>query len=65
MTKNNSSLRYVGSPYQTSLSEAGQDKFLYLMSSGEAGAARWAEARRWTISIGKKFIKVGSSHTPA
>lgn len=32
MTKNNSSLRYVGSPYQTSLSEAGQDKFLYCMS---------------------------------
>lgn len=32
MTKNDSSLRYVGSPYQTSLSEAGQDKFLYCMS---------------------------------
>ena len=34
MTRGRSSLRtlrYVGSPYQTSLSEAGQEKFLYCM----------------------------------
>lgn len=28
--------RYVGSPYQTSLSEAGQDKFFYLVGRGAA-----------------------------
>ena len=33
MSRGRSSLRYVGSPYQTSLSEAGQDKFLYCMQT--------------------------------
>ena len=35
VTKGGSSLRYVGSPYQTSLSEAGQDKFLYCVRRAE------------------------------
>ena len=34
ITKGGSTLRYVGSPYQTSLSEAGQDKFFYCVQRG-------------------------------
>jgi len=34
IAKGGSTLRYVGSPYQTSLSEAGQDKFFYCVQRG-------------------------------
>jgi len=54
-------LRYVGSPYQTSLSEAGQEKYLYCMKvdiSVGLEAAKWMEEERWCIDIGKKYIKV-------
>ena len=59
-----SRLRYVGSPYQTSLSEAGQEKYLYCMSVttylGASGKVRrqWTEEERWPIDIGKKYFKV-------
>lgn len=71
MTKNLSTLRYVGSPYQTSLSEAGQDKFLYCMSvakvADSSGNSRlvWSEESRWTIDIGKKYIKAADAQDPS
>ena len=34
ITKGGSTLRYLGSPYQTSLSEAGQDKYFYCVQRG-------------------------------
>lgn len=39
ITKGGSTLRYVGSPYQTSLSEAGQDKFFYCVQRGHHKAS--------------------------
>ncbi len=67
MTKGRSSIRYVGSPYQTSLSEASQDKFLYCMEC-EFDASRntyqWREAERWTIDVGKKYFKALSLKDP-
>ena len=57
---NNYYYRYVGSPYQTSLSEAGQVKYLYCMSSkkSENNSFLWKEEDRWPIDIGKKYYKV-------
>ena len=72
MRRGQSSLRYVGSPYQTSLSEAGQDKFLYCLScspletnsKGQASSYRWKEEERWTLNIGKKYFKALSLKDP-
>lgn len=38
-------LRYVGSPHQTSLAEAGQDKYLYCVQRGRHGDAVGESAR--------------------
>lgn len=61
MSKGLSSLRYVGSPYQTSLSEAGQKKYLYCLSclpdSNNPNKYSWKETDRWTIDIGRKYFK--------
>jgi hypothetical protein len=66
-------VRYVGSPYQTSLSEAGQTKFLYCMSylpsndtvnesfsDGPHAKDRlvWKEEQRVPIHVGMKYFKV-------
>lgn len=74
MTKSGASLRYVGSPYQTSLSEAGQDKFLYTMSCVPSAAADaagqgerrlvWKEDERWVLDVGKKYFKASSVRDP-
>ena len=70
MAKGGSSLRYVGSPYQTSLSEAGQAKFLYCLGSTQSPTPSingvnkidtkvyWKEMERWKIDVGKKYFKV-------
>ena len=51
--------RYVGSPYQTSLSEADQVKYLYNMEVQEGvGKKKWKEIERWPIQVGKKYMKV-------
>jgi len=61
MSKGSSSLRYVGSPYQTSLSEAGQKKYLYCLSctpdSAKPNQYKWKETERWTIDVGRKYFK--------
>lgn len=53
---------YVGSPYQTSLSEADQIKYLYEVSlldrDSNARAHKWKETDRWPIQIGKRYFKV-------
>jgi DNA repair exonuclease SbcCD ATPase subunit len=70
MTKSGASLRYVGSPYQTSLSEAGQDKFLYTMSCVPSAAGQgesrleWKEDERWVLDVGKKYFKASSVRDP-
>lgn len=64
----------MGSPYQTSLSEAGQEKFLYCMnsrtgvtSSADAdstsgpGSFSWSEDSRWVLDVGKKYYRVSPS----
>ena len=77
MKQGESKLRYVGSPYQTSLSEAGQVKYLYNMknvinnnitnsnSSLNNQSNKnmiWYEEERWELSVGKKFYKVVMCH---
>lgn len=56
--------RYVGSPYQTSLSEADQAKYLYEVSllPPEPGHERrnWKETSRWPLLVGKRYYKVRS-----
>jgi DNA repair exonuclease SbcCD ATPase subunit/DNA repair exonuclease SbcCD nuclease subunit len=56
------SLRYVGSPYQTSLSEADQIKYLYEVSlldrDSNARAHKWKETDRWPVQIGKRYFKI-------
>ena len=47
MAMSKSSLRYLGSPYQTSLSEAGQEKYLYCMATSSAGVGAESTAREW------------------
>ena len=53
-------IRYIGSPYQTTLSEAGQIKYLYCMDSkyGNKDSYEWKEVERWPIDIGRKYFKV-------
>eukprot|EP01036_Dinobryon_divergens_P023323 gene23323-31654_t len=58
-------LRYVGSPYQTSLSEAGQEKYLYCMAIHTSqNQMTWKEEERWPIDIGRKYIKATSLSDP-
>ncbi|RYH21299.1 hypothetical protein EON65_20980 [archaeon] len=61
------SIRYVGSPYQTSLSESDQQKLLYLLSSapGDAGSPhrQWKELDRWPIDFGRKYYRVSAHST--
>jgi hypothetical protein len=42
--------RYVGSPYQTSLSEAGQDKFFYCVQRSPVTAEELATARPTAVT---------------
>jgi hypothetical protein len=42
--------RYVGSPYQTSLSEAGQDKFFYCVQRSSVTADELATARPTAVT---------------
>ena len=74
MTKGRSSLRYVGSPYQTSLSEAGQEKFLYTMAytpaessffGSSSAAPVWKEQERWALDVGKKYFKAVNVSDPS
>ena len=65
-------IRYVGSPYQTSLSEAGQEKYLYCMNSktgldhdnsndnGLLSSSNyfWREESRWPLDVGRKYFRV-------
>ena len=66
IVKGGSSLRYLGSPYQTSLSEAGQKKFLYCLSATPntrfpdplVTRKQWSEEKRWELDVGRKYFKV-------
>ena len=58
-------LRYVGSPYQTSLSEADQVKYLYCLQSPlDNDGSRWKEVEKWPITIGRRYMKVHSLSDP-
>lgn len=53
----------MGSQYQTSLSEAMQDKYLYCLqrqSNGLDGGNKmiWRESERWKVQFGKRYFKV-------
>lgn len=50
------SIRYVGSPYQVSLSEAGESKFLLVLDSDQG----WACVEEIPLDIGRKHFKVSS-----
>jgi hypothetical protein len=56
------SLHYVGSPYQTSLSEANEKKYLHCIhcDKSKPGMFNWREVDRWRIDIGPKYFKVKS-----
>ena len=70
LSKSGSKVRYVGSPYQTSLSEAHQQKFLYCLRNdvaapGAGGGSStclysWVEEERIPFNVGKKYFKVRS-----
>lgn len=69
VAKNNVHLRYVGSPYQTSLSEADQAKFLYLLSSRRESTDPqsrhvWKEEEHWPMSFGRKYFRVQGLSDP-
>ena len=67
MRAGESCLRYLGSPYQTSLSEAGQQKFLYCLSAFSSSFPKkrfWVEEERWPIDVGRKFYKAVSFEDP-
>jgi len=51
--KNNISIRYVGSPYQVSLSEAGERKSLLVLDSDQG----WTCIEEIPLDIGKKHFK--------
>eukprot|EP01041_Mallomonas_annulata_P000110 gene110-158_t len=61
IVKGGSSLRYIGSPYQTSLSEAGQTKFIYCVTNSNNV---WKEEKRWPFEIGRKYFKASSFRDP-
>jgi hypothetical protein len=54
------SITYLGSPYQVSLSEAYQDKYLYSFTSSpdSNGNCMWKEESKWKINCGKKHYMV-------
>jgi DNA repair exonuclease SbcCD ATPase subunit len=55
--------RYVGSPYQTSLSEADQQKYLYWMNVEKDPSDlgyKWKEKERLPINFGRKYYKMTS-----
>jgi hypothetical protein len=61
MVGTKSSLHYVGSPYQTSLSEANEKKYLNCLECKlDPVTARysWVESLKWQIDIGPKYFKV-------
>ena len=67
--KSQCSLRYLGSPYQTSLSEAGQEKYLYCLSSNESRSnathyRTWLEEDRFAIEVGKKYYRASNFNDP-
>eukprot|EP00804_Cyclotella_cryptica_P015235 CCRYP_005366-RB/>CCRYP_005366-RB protein AED:0.05 eAED:0.05 QI:0/0.66/0.57/1/0.5/0.28/7/3820/860 len=51
-----SSIRYVGSPYQVSLSEAGQSKYLLLLDSEQG----WDCLEEIAVDIGPRYHRVSS-----
>lgn len=53
---NLSEIRYVGSPYQTSLAESGQSKYLLLVDSNQ----HWNCIEEIEIDIGRKYHRVSS-----
>ncbi|KAL7465286.1 hypothetical protein ACHAXS_005613, partial [Conticribra weissflogii] len=53
---NSVSIRYVGSPYQTSLSEAGQSKSLLIVDSEK----KWDCIDEIAIDIGRKYHRISS-----
>lgn len=52
-------IRYVGSPYQTCLSESGQSKALLVLD-----ADTWAEKEAIPLSIGRRFFRVRGDDEP-
>lgn len=66
----------MGSPYQTSLSEAGQEKYFYCVQRGNHGVVAgveaaasaadneqpetWKEVERWVCDIGRKIFRASS-----
>eukprot|EP00903_Cladosiphon_okamuranus_P005576 g5550.t2 len=52
-------IRYVGSPYQTSLSESGQSKALIVLD-----AETWEETAVIPLDIGRRFFRVKGEHEP-
>jgi DNA repair exonuclease SbcCD nuclease subunit len=57
-SSNYTSIRYVGSPYQTSFSESGQDKSLLLLDSQRD----WQCIAEIPIDIGPRFFRISSVH---
>eukprot|EP00981_Chlorochromonas_danica_P004003 scaffold760_cov178-Ochromonas_danica.AAC.5 len=73
VSKSGINLRYVGSPYQTSLSEADQEKYLYQLSlekqkqttdSEEKKLKIWKESHRWPITFGRRYFKLEGCEDP-
>ena len=69
LKKSRSSLRYLGSPYQTSLSEAGQKKYLYCLSSkvnsqNDVSERTWSEEERFEIEVGRKYFRASGFNDP-
>lgn len=57
-SSNYTSIRYVGSPYQTSFSESGQVKSLLLLDSKR----NWQCIEEIPIDIGPRFFRISSVH---
>ena len=57
-TSSSSSIRYVGSPYQTSLSESGQIKSLLLVDSNNG----WQCIDEIPIDVGPRYHRISSLH---
>ena len=56
VTKSQVSIEYAGSPYETSLSEAHQDKHLLVVDSAQG----WKTVERVPVNLGRKHFKVNS-----
>jgi DNA repair exonuclease SbcCD nuclease subunit len=61
----NTSITYIGSPYQVSLSEAGQAKRFLLLSrcktNEQKGGRTWAEKSSVPVDVGRRYFRVGST----